>query len=146
MKPSFRRPLSCLSFIALAASTSAQEVNLIQNDGVGQSSWAFGGRWSDGLIPSATKHYVVNGSPDLRRLRTADNVAGTPFAGGSLTITNSGELFLKTANNSTNTVFDLRLDNSGLVTVVDNGRTITLEGNLNVLPGGGRLSSTTNAH
>ncbi len=144
MKPTSRFAASTI-FIAfgLGASANAQ-VTLTQGDNVGQSSWAFGGRWSDGLAPSASKHYVNNVSERL--LRTPDNVAGSVFAGGSLTISNGAALVLKTSHNSTNTIFDLRLDSGGFVRIVDNGRTVTLDGNMNILSGGGVLQPTTNAN
>ncbi|MBI1368808.1 MAG: hypothetical protein GC162_09175 [Planctomycetes bacterium] len=98
----------------------AAAVTLTGNDPLGSSSWNTGLNWSDSTAPSAANDYTVGSGLTLR---TPDSVAGTVFAGNSLTL--QGGILMK---HNTNTSVSANLIVSGTSAAITNGVGGTDEG------------------
>ena len=102
-----------------------QTVTLVGDDPPDQSSFNTGLNWSDGLPPSAAKHYAAG-----RILRTPPSAGPHAFGGASLTVSAGGELRLARAG--TNTVADLRFTGGRMVHDAAGTAAAHLAGNVTV--------------
>ena len=134
------------SEVSVKPGTSVVVLLTMDTNNTATTSFNGAGYWSDGLLPSATKDYLVpmsfavSGTTNFGGLRTPDNSASYLFAGSSLTLSN-GALRLR---NSGATVMGSSAANGLLL---DNGlvsawkQPASLMGYLTLKSGGGMFEA-----
>jgi hypothetical protein len=120
--------------ISFAATSFADTVSLIADDGFGETSFNTGLHWSDGLAPMPGNDYVTG---DFR-VRTPPDGGSYVFGGDSLTVNNTngyswGLMYKGTGNAGTITIADLILDGGMISHANGSGDVFNLDGAINVM-------------
>lgn len=125
--------VACAALSGVAAVSSAAVVTLGNpgGDTLGQSSFAAGTHWSDGLAPSAGNSYVVG----ISLLRTPPDANSYTFAGDSLSIDGpNGDFGYKGIGNTGVITINNLILNGGLIRQIQGvGDVFKLAGNINVI-------------
>ncbi len=122
-----------IAIAGLVGSASAATVNLVADDGIGETSFNTGLHWSDGSAPSAGNDYVTGNF----RLRTPPDSGSHTFGGASLTVDNAngyswGLMYKGSGNTGIITINDLILDGGMISHANGSGDVFQLEGAVHV--------------
>jgi hypothetical protein len=101
------------------------------------TSWDTGSYWSDGKPANPDGDYLIDGEVAFM-LRTPHNIGRATFPGNSLTLINSGGIWIKSSSSGEVTFPNLIADGGRIAAAYDDS-TVTFRGSIEILPGGLRF-------